>query len=157
MMKRIMLSLGILLLPCISHGAELRIVKSDILGFEIIQRNHEDRYYSITICSANGWKEFKTIYAVKKEYMIPDFSGEILIVGLNDRMSEKVTGLIYNKKTRKYFIDYADSGKKYKMRLPNVGKKYTGVTIIKANLDCSIYSHVGVRRMGGDGLSKQLK
>jgi len=157
-MNRILLLLGVALLltPPSTSGSDSGSINIDILGFELIQRNQEDNIQSVVICSENGWKNFTAMYPVAKDYSIPDFEGDILIVSLNDRISEDVTGVILNHKTKQYLTDHADSRKAYKIRSPPEGMKYTRATIIRAKLDCTI-SYLAAGGMVYEGLFKRFE
>ena len=127
---------------------------------ELIQRDINDVTYSGQIRSDEGLKKFLDTYRLREKSIEvlnrTDFSKKVLVFGANDNIAEKLEDYKYIKNTNVCFLDYYDSGIKYKLGHTEEGKKYSDITIIEIANNYT-FPHIRIRRLVKKGLSILFK
>jgi len=79
--------------------------------------------------------------------------GEVLVVFLQDDITQVLTRVMYNKATRECFGDYVDSGVMFKLGPTPEGKKRSRLTVVVFTPPVRP-NHIGMRAMVRGGLSE---
>ena len=155
-MKALLLpSLLLLLWPAFGWGVDILPIQHRVVADNrTLVREAADRRYSI-------WTDDESkIDGIISELGLPQTGtvrlkpGEIFAVFLNDRIEEDLVQVAFNKNTKQYFADYADSGIRFKLRSPPKDKKYSHLTAVIFS-PTGIPSHIGMRGMISHGLSEK--
>lgn len=145
-------TLALLVSTAAAGAVELqRIEHKTIHDERTFVRDAVDRRYSIwTDDQAKATAAMKELgFGVVPFELKP---GQILAVFFNDNITEDLVQIEHNKATRSTFAVYADSGMRFKLRRPEVGKKYSHATVVIFT-PIGIPSHLGLRAMAQGGLS----
>ena len=128
-------------------------IRTKAVFSELITRDNDDRVYSGQIKSEAGLREFEKTYGVQLDDLKVNFKKQMLIFGITDEISTRVFQFLKQKKIRSIILDYAETGIKYKLVMPDEGKKhsYVQVFILKR---IEAISHIKVKNLVRNGLSK---
>ena len=146
-------SLILLLWPTFGWSVDILPIQHRIVGDNrTFVRDAGDRRYSI-------WTDDESkIDGIILELGLPQSGivglnpGEVFAVFLNDRIAEDLVQVAFNKSTKQYFADYADSGIEFKLRPLSKDKKYSHLTVV-IFIPTETPSHIGMRGMISHGLS----
>lgn len=129
-----------------------KIIDSKPAMETLIERNKGDKVYSGVIMSENGLEELLGHYGNLKYKKLPKFDWEnnILIFGITDKISTRIANLKHNQ-SKGYYLDYYDSGIKYKLKILSDGMKYSYLEIrsVAKNI---VISHLFVKNFETNGL-----
>ena len=128
-------------------------IKIEEVFSELTTRDKDDRVYSGQIKTETGLTEFEKTYGVKLGNLNIDFKKQMLIFGITDEISTRAFQFLKQEKLRYFTLDYADTGIRYKLTMPDEGKKhsYIQVFILKR---IEAISHIKVKNLVRNGLSK---
>ena len=129
-----------------------QIKVKEILATQIV-RDGEDRVYSGQIKSEDGLAKFKDIYGIELDSALINFNTQMLIFGITDNISTTAFQFLKQERLRSFVLDYADTGIKYKLKVPEKGKKYSHLQIFILDRMEGI-SHIRVKNLVANGLSK---
>ncbi len=136
------------------RGIELQTLEHTVIHDErIYTRNDTDRRYSVWTPDPNKAAGLLEEFGI----VVGDFKlrdGQVLAIFLNDHITQDLTRIVYNKAAAGTFADYADSGIMFKLKAPEVGKKYSHLTAVVFS-PATMPNHLGMRGMMTDGLSEK--
>lgn len=116
-------------------------------------RDKYERVYSGQIKSEAGLKEFQKTYEIDVGVQDVNFKKKMLIFGITDEISTRAFQFLKQEKIKSFTLDYADTGIRYKIAIPEEGKKYSHLQVFLLDRIENI-AHVGVKNLVRDGLSK---
>jgi hypothetical protein len=143
-----------IILAATSFGIELQKIPHRVVADEITHvRDVSDRRYSVWADNPEKASEILSEFNLKpQKFELKE--KEILVVFLNDRIEEDLIQIVHNKTAGEYFSDYANSGKKFRLRRLSEDKKFTHLTAVIFSPP-TIPNHLGIRSMVRDGLSEK--
>lgn len=145
------------LLGCSSKAqvepAPYQTIKINAVFSKLITRHRGDRVYSGQIKSEAGLMEFEKTYAVKLDDLKVDFNKQMLIFGITDEISTQAFQFLKQEKIKAFILDYFDTGIKYRLRIPDEGKKYSYIQAFILKKIEGI-PHIKVKNLVRNGLSK---
>jgi len=112
-----------------------------------------DRVYSGQIKTATGLSEFEKEYGISIGKDDIDFKKKMLVFGVTDHIETRAFQFLKQEQIGTFTLDYADTGVKYKLALPEKGKKYSHLQVfILDRIDKM--GHIGIKNLVENGLSK---
>ncbi len=136
-----------------SEAEAYRTIHIEPVFSKMITRDKADRVYSGQITSEAGLAEFEKIYGIDVDTSQVDFGKQMLIFGITDNISSRAFQFLKQERIRVFTLDYAETGIKYKMRMPEAGKKYSYIQVFVLKKIDGI-PHIRVKNSISNGLSK---
>lgn len=134
--------------PEIYHKIEIKPVFS-----KLFTRDKADRVYSGQIKSETGLAEFEKAYGIDVNSSLVSFDGKMLIFGITDNISSRAFQFLRQENIRTFTLDYAETGIKYKLRMPEEGQKHSYMQVFVLDKIEGI-SHIRVKNTVSNGLSR---
>ncbi len=128
-------------------------IKIKAVFSKLLTRDNADRVYSGQIKSEAGLAEFEKTYGFDIDNSKVTFENQMFIFGITDNISSRAFQFLKQDKIRTFTLDYAETGIKYKLRMPNKGKKLSYVQVFVLKKIDGI-SHVRAKNSVSNGLSK---
>ncbi len=145
--------LAALILPAQAAGDPYEKIPFKEIFLKLIVRDREDRVYSGQIKSEKGLAAFSRKYALDFKPQGIDFKKHMLIFGITDNISTRAFRFLKRKGMNVYVLDYYETGLKYKLRMPETGKKYSYIQIFLTDRIEGI-PHIAVKNFVVGGLSE---
>ncbi|MFH1548161.1 MAG: hypothetical protein ABID32_02480 [Candidatus Omnitrophota bacterium] len=108
--------------------------------------------YSGQIKSQVGLEEFARQYSLDLGIKNVDFKQKMLVFGITGNISARVSRFIKYKNSNSFYLDYYDTGIRYKLMIPKKGKRYYYLQIFIIDRIDGI-PHIRVKNLE-QGLSK---
>jgi hypothetical protein len=153
-MKPRVLLFSLLLATPLAGAIELRpIGHKTIADNRTYVREATDRRYSVWTDDTQKANELLRSFGFQKDRFTLK-KGEVLVVFLNDSITEDLIQIIHNKTARQVFADYAESGVEFQLKALQNGKKYSHATAVVFTVR-DMPSHIGIRGMIAGALSEK--
>ena len=120
---------------------------------KLIIRDNSDRTYSGQIKSKRGLTEFEKAYGIDIDDSRVDFEMQMLVFGITDDITTRIFQFLKQKKVMVFTLDYAETGIKYKLRIPEEGKKHSYMQVFVLKKIEGV-SHIRAKNHIRNGLSK---
>jgi hypothetical protein len=117
-------------------------------------RDAEDRRISIWTTDPAMAQTLIREFGIPRDKNFQLRNDQIFAIFLNDRITEDLVQITYNRTAGEIFADYASSGLEFKLRAPEAGKKHSHLTAVVFTPPI-LPGHLGLRGMVTGGLSEK--
>ena len=148
-MKTLLFLLLSLCLIAIGHGKNKKIAYEVLHDDPFFLRDKDERHFNDWTSNPEKAAALLEKYRIKKEFKLPE--GGILAILLSDRITYDLVRITFDAPSATAYAEYKDSGIRYKLAAPPVGKKYSHLTAVVFTSPVAPKDfHLRAKLIGGD-------